>query len=268
MTASAQKRKQVPVLVVSDATGITAERVISAVLVQFRRQVQPVIQRRPHIKTARQLMRVLDEAEQHQALVIYSFVSRRLREIMREQRRRRPLVIIDLLGPLLRRMQNLLKAMPVLHPGLLGTVGDRSLRMAEIIDFTLRHDDGHGIETIGQADLIILGVSRTSKTPTSLYIACNHHLKVANVPIIHGVQPPAKLFRLKRPRMVGFVIAPEKLALLRRQRYRGRSVEGYTHIREVARELDYSRQVFARLPDIRIFDVTNVSIEELANQIV
>lgn len=268
MTASARQRKQVQVLVVSDATGITAERVISAVLVQFRRQVEPVLQRRPQVKTARQLMRILDEAEESQALVIYSFVSRRLRALMREQRRQRSLVIIDLLGPLLRRMQNLLQAMPMLHPGLLGTVGDRSLRMAEAIDFTLRHDDGHGIETIGQADLIILGVSRTSKTPTSLYISCNHHLKVANVPIIYGVQPPAKIFRLKRPRLVGFVIAPEKLALLRRQRYRGNSVEGYTEPQEVARELEYSRQVFTRLSGIRIFDVTSVSIEELANQIV
>ena len=214
-----QKRK-VNVYVVSDATGITAERVIRAVLVQFEVKIEPILERHSHIKTTQQLARILDKAEQQQGVVIYSLVAKELRDWIRREKRGRDIEIIDLLGPLITRMGKLFNFMPSLLPGLLGMVGEESIRLAESIDFTLRHDDGHGAETLGQADLIIIGVSRTSKTPTSLYLSCNRDMKVANVPVVLNVKPPRKIFTLKRPRKVGFTIKAEKLAHIRRRRYK------------------------------------------------
>jgi regulator of PEP synthase PpsR (kinase-PPPase family) len=260
-------KRPVQVYVISDATGITAERVTRAVLVQFSRQIQPHIQRFSHVKTTKQLERILAQAEQGRGLVIYSLVAERLRQWMDEQKRRRRIELWDLLGPLLHRLSRRFQTSPSLHPGLLSVLGEESIRLAATIDFTLRHDDGNGLATLGQAELIILGVSRTSKTPTSLFLACNHNLRVANLPIILGLDPPARLFGLKRPRKAGFLIAPEKLAQIRRSRYGGRAVEGYTDIRLIRDELAYSQEVFQRLPGLQVIDVTNRPIEEVANLI-
>ncbi|MBU2551119.1 MAG: kinase/pyrophosphorylase [Proteobacteria bacterium] len=262
-----QNRRKVNVLVVSDATGITAERVIQAVLVQFSTDVEPVIRRFGHVKTVGQLQRILDMAENERGVVIYSLVSNDLRNWIERQKRSWGIEFIDLLGPLIDRMIKLFGISPSMHPGLLGLLGEESIRLAESIDFTMRHDDGRDIRTLGQADLIIVDLSRTSKTPTSLYLSCNHNLKAANVPIVLGVRPPRKIFTLKRPRKVGFFIEASKLSSIRRRRFKTVPVQDCVDVRYNARELDYCRGVFDRIEGIQIVDVTNCSIEEVSKQV-
>lgn len=261
-------KRKVYVYVISDATGITAERVISAVLVQFSRHIEPVIERHAFVKTIKQISRIIENAESRQGVVIYSLVSGDLREWIRQETVRRRVVFIDLLGPLLNKMVRLFHVMPSQHPGLLGILGEESMRLAESIDYTMRHDDGSGVETLGLADVIILGVSRTSKTPTSIYLSCNHNLKVANVPIILNMEPPRKIFSLKRPRKVGFTISPDKLALIRRRRYKGRPVKAYYDPATITRELAYCHRIFDRIKGLQVIDVTQSSIEEVAKLIV
>lgn len=263
-----EARRKVKVHVFSDATGLTAERVTLAALTQFSRNIQAEILRHAHLKTSSQIIKALDQAERDQALVIYSLVAEDLRQTMELERQRRPLEAYDLLGPLLGRMARRFRASPSLHPGLLGSASEESLRLAAAIDFTLRHDDGAGLESLGRADVIILGVSRTSKTPTSLYLSCNYNLKVANVPLVRGMEPPGKLFTLKRSRKVGFTISPEVLAQIRRSRYQGRTVQGYTDARDVARELAYSHEIYDMLKGIKLVDVTSLPIEEVAGKVV
>ncbi len=260
-------RREVKLYVLSDATGTTAERVTRAALVQFTKNVHAQVVRHAHLKTPAQLRRVLEEVRQEPGLVIYSLVDRRLRAALEREHGKNSLEMYDLLGPLLERMARLFRASPSLHPGLMHLAGQESMRVAAAIDFTLRHDDGAGLEDLGRADLIVLGVSRTSKTPTSLYLSCNHGLKVANVPIVRGMDPPAKIFTLKRPRKVGLVISPEVLATIRRSRYHGRVVPGYTDARDVARELAYSHEIYDLLKGIKIVDVTHLPIEEVAGRI-
>ena len=261
-------RRKVKVHVFSDATGLTAERVTLAALTQFSRNIQADILRHAHLKTPAQIVKALDQAERDQALVIYSLVDEKLRRVMHHERHRRALEAYDLLGPLLTRMSRRFRASPSLHPGMLHVAGEESMRLAAAIDFTMRHDDGAGLESLGRADVIILGVSRTSKTPTSLYLSCNHDLKVANVPLVRGMEPPGKLFTLKRPRKVGFTINPDVLAHIRRSRYQGRVVQGYTDARDVSRELAYSHEVYDMLKGIKLVDVTNLPIEEVAGKVV
>jgi len=259
-------KRKVHVFIVSDATGITAERVMSAVLVQFK-QIKPIFKRFPYIRTKEQIKDILARAEKLEAIVIYSLVSQELRTWIHTEKGKKSVQAIDLLGPLLGRMERLWNIIPAFRPGLLKGIGEESIRLAESIDFTLKHDDGQAIQTLGKADLIILGVSRTSKTPTSLYLSCNNNLRVANVPIILNVQPPKKIFTLKR-RKVGFTIAPKRLAFIRQQRLKYAGATDYTDIMSIREELKYSHEIFRQISGLRVIDVTNSSIEEIANKIV
>jgi hypothetical protein len=258
-------KKKVHVFIVSDATGITAEMVINAVLVQFK-EIEPTFKKFPYIKTKEQINAILTQAEAVKGIVIYSLVSQELRAWIRREKRKINVYAIDLLGPLLDRMRKLWNLNPMLNPGLFRGIGEESFRLAESIDFTLRHDDGHGTDTFEMADLIILGVSRTSKTPTSLYLSCNNNLKVANLPIIEGMKPPNKVFTLKIQR-VGFTIAPEKLAFIRQKRLIYAGSTDYTDITHIKKELEYSHRIFNQIKGLQVIDVTNSSIEEVANKV-
>jgi regulator of PEP synthase PpsR (kinase-PPPase family) len=261
----ADLKKKVHVFIVSDATGMTAEMVISAVLVQFK-EIDPVFKKFPYIKTKEQIQAILAQAEAAHSIVIYSFVSQELRSWLRREQRKMNIVAIDLLGPLLERIGKMFNLIPSFSPGILRRLGEESIRLAESIDFTLKHDDGQGVETLEQADLILCGVSRTSKTPTSLYLSCNNNLKVANIPIILGLQPPDKLLKVKVQK-VGLTIAPERLAFIREKRMKYAGAADYLDILSITEELEYSRRIFNQINGLKIIDVTNSSIEEVSNKI-
>lgn len=258
-------KKKVHVFIVSDATGITAEMVINAVLVQFK-EIEPVFKRFPYIKTKEQIKAILSQAESVQGIVIYSLVSQELRAWVRKEKRKIDIYTIDILGPLLERLGKIWNLNPILNPGLFRGIGEESFRLAESIDFTLRHDDGQGIETINMADLVILGVSRTSKTPTSLYLSCNNNLKVGNIPIILNMKPHDKVFTLKT-QVVGFTLSAERLAFIRQKRLKYAESTDYTDITQIRKELEYSHHIFNKIKGLQLIDVTNSSIEEIANKI-
>ena len=260
-------KKKVHIFIVSDSTGMTAEMVISAVLVQFK-DIVPVFKKFPYIKTKEQIKAILNQAHAAQGIVIYSLVSQELRAWIRKERRTMDMYAIDLLGPIIDRIRKQWDLMPLLEPGLLRGIGEESLRLAESIDFTLKHDDGQGVETLEKADIIILGVSRTSKTPTSLYLSYNHGLKVANVPLILDMRPPDKVFTLKTQK-VGFTIEYDRLAFIRRKRvkYSEEALNYYLDVTHIKEELAYSRRIFNQIKDLQVIDVTVSSIEEVANKI-
>ena len=260
-------KKKVHVFIVSDATGLTAEMVISAVLVQFR-EIDPVFKKFPYIKTKEQIKEILKQAEVAQGIVIYSLVSQELRSWIRREKRKTKVFIIDILGPLLERLGKMWNLIPTFNPGLLKRVSEESILLSESIDFTLRHDDGQGVDSLDHADLILLGVSRTSKTPTSLYLSCNNNLKVANVPIIEGMKPPDQVFTPDKVQKVGLTIAPERLAFIREKRMKYAGANYYLDISHIKRELEYSHRIFNQVKDLQIIDVTNSSIEEVANKII
>ena len=260
-------KKKVHVFIVSDATGMTAKMVISAVLVQFK-EIEPIFKKFPYIKTKEQIKAILEQAEAAQGIVIYSLVSQELRSWIRREKRKMKVFIIDILGPLLETLGKMWNLIPTFNPGLLKRVSEESVRLAESIDFTLRHDDGQNIDTIDQADLVLLGVSRTSKTPTSLYLSCNNNLKVANVPIIEEMKPPEKVFTLNNIQKVGLTIAPERLAFIRERRLKYAGTTDYLDISHIKKELEYSHRIFNHIKGLQLIDVTHSSIEEVANKII
>ena len=260
-------KRKVHVFIVSDATGLTAEMVISAVIVQFR-EIDPVFKKFPYIKTKEQIKEILKQAEVAKGIVIYSLVSQELRSWIRREKRKTKVFIIDILGPLLERLGKMWNLIPTFNPGLLKRVSEESILLAESIDFTLRHDDGQGVDSLDHADLILLGVSRTSKTPTSLYLSCNNNLKVANVPIIQDIKLPDTVFTLNNMQKVGLTIAPERLAFIRERRMKYAGATDYLDISHIKKEIEYSHRIFNQIKDIQIIEVTNSSIEEVANKVI
>ncbi|MCB2191731.1 MAG: kinase/pyrophosphorylase [Deltaproteobacteria bacterium] len=258
----------VQVFIVSDATGTGSERVTRTGLVQFRQLFTPVYRRYPFVKTTRQLAEILDKAQEQGAMVIYNITDAEKRRWLAREKERRGILIIDMLEVLLQRVGDYFHGKPELSSRLLPqALGEKSLQLAKAIDFTMLHDDGQHIDTIGQADVILLGVSRSSKTPISFYLSCHYSLKVANVPLILGVEPPEKIFRLKRPRMVGLTINAGNLASVRRSRFVREQPHGYADRSRILEELAFAEEIYDRIKDIMIIDVTDKPVEEICNLI-
>lgn len=261
----AEPVKRVCVFIVSDATGITAERVTSAVLTQFK-PLDIIYERFPFVATEDELASILAKAEYQSGVVVYSLASEVLRKAIARMGESRKVELIDLMGPLLQRISRYMNRLPALRPGRLEHVASESVRLAESIDFTLSHDDGQRTHDLDQANLLLLGVSRTSKTPTSLFLSCNHGIKVANIPIIKDIDPPQEVFDAPC-RKIGFTISPSRLAFIRRRRFKEEALPGYSDVDFIKQELLFCQRVFQRVHSLTLIDVTNTSIEEVANRI-
>jgi regulator of PEP synthase PpsR (kinase-PPPase family) len=264
------KRKHDPthhVLIASDATGHTAEVVVRAALAQFRgADVQLV--RRPHIRTVEDVRETVREAREVDGLIVHTLVAQEMRSCMLTEARSRQVPTIDLFGPLLLRLEDLLSLQPLAEPGLFRDMDTEYRRRFEVMDFTVRHDDGQDAQGLLHADLILVGVSRTSKTPLSMFLAWRG-LRVANVPIIQSLPLPEELGRVAPQKVVGLTIKAERLRELRRSRLLQMETPPkfpYTDGRQIWAELEYARGLCARA-GWPLVDVTDKSIEEVAAEV-
>ena len=264
-----QKTSTIHVHVVSDATGIGSERLARAALVQFRDRLIPVFHRHPFVSSTQELESILDETEADQGVLLYTMNDKILRQWLDDAQYERGVEFIDMLGSLLRRIGRKYQTRPLLDSSLLAeALGAKELQLAQAIDFTLAHDDGKSVQTMGEADVLILGVSRTSKTPTSIYLSSHYCMKVANIPLIIEVEPPKKIFTLTKPHIVGLTISPKKLAHVRRSRFKAGTVKNYYDIKNINRELLWAEKIFKRINGVQVIDVTDRTVEEVSNKIV
>jgi regulator of PEP synthase PpsR (kinase-PPPase family) len=258
----------VQIFTVSDASGATAERVVQAALMQF--DVEDVTVRRyGEIRTKSQVKDIVAAAAENNALIVHTLVSDELRLVMLNEGRVLNVPTIDLMGPLLARLSDMLSLSPKGIPGGLGAFDRSYLQKIEAIDFTVRHDDGKNTHELSKAEIVLIGVSRTSKTPLSIYLAYRGW-KVANVPIMLGVEPPKNLFNLPKHRVAALVVRPERLVELRKARVEhiGTVSAGYADLDFVRQEMAYAYQIFERRKDWPLVDVTVKPIEETASEIV
>jgi regulator of PEP synthase PpsR (kinase-PPPase family) len=252
----------------SDATGTTAERVLRAALTQFDAS-QITITRLGGIRTAENISEVVHQAEEKQGFVVHTFVSEELRREILKEGRDHNVTTIDLMGPLLARLAELLSTPPRSEPGLFDPFDPSYLQRIDAIDFTVRHDDGQNIHNLNQAEIVLVGVSRTSKTPLSFYLGYRGW-KVANVPIVLEVEPPGELLELPKGRVVGLIVRPERLSELRKVRAErmGTFSKGYADLDYIHQEMDLAFRLFEQRRDWPLVDVTTKSIEESAAEIV
>ncbi len=256
------------IFAVSDATGKTAEGVVRAALTQFD-ESKVTVTRRGGVRTTEQIHRVVQEASQSEGFIVHTLVSEALRRDMFAAGRAANVATIDLMGSLLVQLTDLLSVQPRSEPGLFQTFDDVYVQRIDAINFAVRHDDGANVDDLDKAEIVLVGVSRTSKTPLSIYLSYRGW-RVANVPIILGVEPPDQLFSLPRRRVVGLIVRPERLSALRMARveHLGTQNLGYADIEHVSQEVAYAYEVFERRRDWPLVDVTTKPIEETAAEIV
>jgi regulator of PEP synthase PpsR (kinase-PPPase family) len=254
------------VFIVSDATGATAEAVVTSALVQFG-AAESNIRRFPFVRTEEQVEAILEQAPMHACIIVFTFVSRELANTMIRHGRAKDLTVIDVMSPLMEIFADILEAAPSRTPGAFRSESEEAFLVTEAIHYTLKHDDGVGVETIDQADLIILGVSRTGKTPTSIFLSCRK-LKVANIPIVLEHPLPDQVATAPAPK-VGFRMDLERQITLRSDRVSRHRVRIplYSDHAYIHAELEYADRLFRTVKGIRTVDVTNSSVEETSDWI-
>ncbi|RMF83965.1 MAG: kinase/pyrophosphorylase [Nitrospinota bacterium] len=255
------------IFILSDGTGRTAEQTIKAALTQFP-EAKVTLVRRPEIRTEKQVVQVVKEAAQVNGFIVHTVVSNALREVIAHTGRLHNVETIDLMGPLLAQLSHQLAHSPSEQPGLFGELNKEYFRRIEAMEFAFDHDDGQRVEELRRAEIVLVGVSRTFKTPLSIYLAFKGWF-VANVPIILEIPPPPILFDLPPERVFGLTIDLHQLVLLRRARheYLGGTTGEYADPEYVRRELMYAHQIFTNNPQWPIINVTNKPIEEIASEI-
>ena len=251
---------------VSDSTGETLITVARAAAAQYA-NVSPVEHLYPMVRNLKQLEAALVEITESPGVVLYTLLDEELIELLEKKCRELALPCMSILGPVLRLLQSYLGSETQTHRvGAQHMLNAEYFQRIDALNFTMVHDDGQHVEGLARADVVLVGVSRTSKTPTSIYLA-NRGIKTGNVPLVPGVPVAPEVEALKAPLVVGLYASPERIVQIRENRLLGlnahRDDDQYIDRSAVAEEVAYSRRLCAK-HNWPVIDVTRRSIEETA----
>ena len=256
----------VEIHVVSDATGETATRVVMAVERQFPGLEFEVV-RHPRIIGVDDIQLAAARARGRRAVVVYTLVDPGFREAMRTICKRYKLHYCDLLGHPIDAVARVSGLPARGEPGALPVLDSSYFKRVEAIEFAVQADDGVAVRRLGEADVVLVGVSRTSKTPLSIYLGYLGY-KAANVPLVKGIEPPSELFKIDQSKIVGLTIDAQRLSEIRGERIRWmRGDQKYASLVEIYDELDYASQIHRRL-GCPVIEVSDLSIEEISHRII
>lgn len=253
------------IYVISDALGETAEFVSRAAAAQFV-GVKTRIRRVPYVRDQAHLEDIMEEAATEQAILVYTLVLRDLREYLEQKAMERGLRTVDILGPLIGALAGQTGMDPTLKPNIIHRLDEQYFRKVEAVEFAVKYDDGKDPRGVLFADVVLIGVSRTSKTPLSMYLA-HKGLKAANIPLVPEVDPPDELFSIRPRKVIGLTVRPELLNQIRTERLKtlglGATAD-YANLDRIMRELEYARGIMKRI-GCPIIDATGKAIEETAS---
>ncbi len=253
------------IFVVSDSTGETAERVVRAALLQYPSH-RVRVRLFTRVRDSDAARDVLGRAGAANALVVFTLVSPELRERFHAVANELNVEAVDVIGGLIHKVGTFLEAQPINVPTATQPLSEDYFRRVEAIEFAVKSDDGKEPRNLRKADLVLTGVSRTSKTPLSTYLA-GRGLRVANVPLVLGVSPPKELFEVPEERVCALTIRIEQLLEIRKERLRqlGMPQDANYGLREHVRaELEYAHGIFKSKPGWMVVDVSGRAIEETA----
>jgi len=251
----------------SDSIGETAEMVARATASQYDSGEFDII-RVSYITSVTQIAETLEMASRQPSVICHTLVSQELREAFKELAANSNVPIIDIMGPMIQAVQKITSLTPKLKPGLVHQLDQDYFRRVEAVEFAVKYDDGKNPWGLKNADIILVGVSRTSKTPLSMYLA-HKKVKVANVPLVPEVAPPQELYDIPTSKVVGLVINTDKLNQIRTERLRSMGLASdanYANIARIEEELEYAKSIMRKLR-CPVIDVSNKAIEETANRI-
>jgi [pyruvate, water dikinase]-phosphate phosphotransferase / [pyruvate, water dikinase] kinase len=254
------------ILLISDGTGETAYRLLKAARSQFAEKV--VISRYTRIRDIDQIKSMMKAVKKNQTLIVHTFASKKLRDDMVSLAEKQGVKCIDVLGPLIDQLAEVFESTPQSKPGLLHKVDEAYFDRVDAIEFAINHDDGASLKDLHKADIVIVGISRTSKTPLSIYLA-QEGWRVANIPLAVGMKLPSKLSAIDQRKIVGLVTDPDRLAEARQVQMvqMGMESSSYANSERIQSEIEYAKAVFDQNPSWPVIDVTGKSIEEISQEV-
>ncbi len=263
--------KQGTIFIIADGTGETAATMIRAALVQYQ-DADINIVRSKNVRTEAQVESVIADAVEHRGIIIHTVVSPNLRQMIQEHAAAKGLPSVDLIGPLLQSLDQYfgLAAGGSKSVGILRMVDERYFKRVEAIEYTVKHDDGKCLTDLDEADIILVGVSRTSKTPLSIFLS-HKGWKVANIPLVLNSPLPESLFTVDQRKIVGLLIDSDSLSKIRRNRLEkfGQDPGGeYARLSYIEKEIQYAYELFRQNRRWPVFNVTERALEETAAEIV
>ena len=256
-----------PIYVVSGGRGLSGNHMVQALLIQYPENKIPVIIV-PGVLTEEQVLEVVLKAKSDGGLIAHTMVNPFLRKSINTLCIEHGVKVIDFMGKLARHLDETLKVEPLKHPGLYRELNQQYFDRIDSIDYTLSHDDGLSPERLNQADIILTGVSRSGKTPLSIYLSM-FGWKVANIPLVNGIQPPDELFEVDPRRVFGLNISTRQLIAHRKKRlqsWNNYQNETYVDEQAVREEIRHALFVFEK-GGFTILNVSNKPIETTANEI-
>lgn len=247
--------------------GETAELVARAAASQFdggRVEIHGV----PYVQNPEEIPEIVQMAAEAKSIIAYTLVMPSLKEVLIREAELRNVVVVDIMGPMLDALAKVVGVAPKLEPGLVRKMDDEYFRKVEAIEFAVKYDDGKDPRGITRADIVVIGISRTSKTPLCMYLA-HKRIKAANVPLVPEVAPPDELFQLPSHKIVGLTIKPSQLNEIRTERLKTLGLTSdadYANVNRIIKELEYAQDIMRRV-GCHVIDATNKAVEETASKV-
>jgi regulator of PEP synthase PpsR (kinase-PPPase family) len=257
------------IFILSDGTGETAVTMIRAALVQYAEK-EINIQRCKNIRSEDQVRALVDECFEKRGMIAYTFASPNLRQKTAELCADKSIPALDFLGPLIQTLDHFFGVPSSKQVGALRQTDDMYFKRIEAIEYTVRHDDGKTLNELDKADIVLVGISRTSKTPLSIFLS-HKGWKVANVPLVLGSPLPEQLFKIDQRKIVGLIIDIDSLQRIRKNRLEkfGQDSGGeYASSQQILKEIEYAENLFKQNKRWPVFNVTERALEETASEIV
>jgi regulator of PEP synthase PpsR (kinase-PPPase family) len=257
------------IYIISDGTGETAATIIRAALVQYQKPDTQLV-RCKNVRTEAQIESLIEECFERRGMVIYTVASPHMRNRIQEMATAKGLLCYDLLGPLLNTLDQYFGVTSGAHVNVLRNTDEMYFKRIEAIEYTVKHDDGKCLTDLDKADIILVGISRTSKTPLSIFLS-HKGWKVANIPLVPGSPIPDELFKVDQKRVVGLIIDIESLQRIRKNRLEkfGQDSGGeYASLAQISKEIEFAEGLYKQNRRWPVFNVTERALEETASEIV
>ena len=255
------------IYVLSDSLGDTGERIIKACLAQFD---NPDYEIKKYSHINKDILNVIfEDCRKENSIIIYSTVIKEMSDKIKEFSIKNNVASFDIIGDVIKELSEHFKQEPLCEPGSIRKLNEEYFGRVEAIEFAVRYDDGKDPRGIKKADVVLIGVSRTSKTPLSMYLA-NKNIKVVNIPLVLETQPPKELNEISSSKVIGLINSPEKLNQIREERVKTLGLgkgSSYSSLVKILEELEYAEKIMKKI-GCPIIDVSNKAIEETADIII
>ena len=265
-------KDRLKIIIISDGTGETASLITRAAVLQFAdKEIE--FTRYKNIRTKTQIQAIFQDAVKRCNLVAYTIVSPELSLLIEEEAAEADLLTVNLLGPVINAMSIFFETKPMEEPGLFHQVDDNYYRRIGAMEYTIKHDDGKDYSRLDKADIILLGISRTSKTPLSMFLS-HQGWRVCNVPIIKDIPIPKEIYAVPSEKIVALTIQADILQSIRKSRLErlGKKLssqqnQNYTSLESISDEIEYANLIFRKNRGWPVLDVSGKALEEIAMEI-